>query len=76
MFKSLWKVVMKNRSTLLAGILAGMSSPATIYAQSTYLPPTGTDMERLRGDVARVGKDFSTVIEREHAKEQAPGKNQ
>ncbi|MFC3107426.1 hypothetical protein ACFQAT_07975 [Undibacterium arcticum] len=62
---------MKNKSALLAGILAGMSSPATIYAQPSYPRLVGSDMERLRGDVSRVGNDFSTVIDSEHAKEQA-----
>ncbi|MFD2271377.1 hypothetical protein ACFS07_10255 [Undibacterium arcticum] len=57
---------------MLAGILAGMSSPATIYAQPSYPRLVGSDMERLRGDVSRVGNDFfSTVIDSEHAKEQA-----
>lgn len=70
MSTNLWKIVMKNKSALLAGILAGMSSPASIYAQPSYPRLTGSDMERLRGDVLHVGNDFSTVIDREHAKEQ------
>ena len=70
MSTNFWKIVMKNKSTLLAGILAGMSSPATIYAQPSYPRLAGSDMERLRGDVSRVGNDFSTVIDNEHAKEQ------
>ena len=67
---TLWKLVMKNKSALLAGILAGISAPSTIYAQPSYPSLPGSDMERLRGDVSRVGNDFSTVIDREHAKEQ------
>lgn len=70
MSANFWKIVMKNKSTLLAGILAGMSSPATIYAQPSYPRLAGSDMERLRGDVSRVGNDFSTVIDSEYAKEQ------
>lgn len=61
---------MKNKSALLAAILAGMSSPATVYASSSYSRPTGSDLERLRGDVLRVGNDFHTVIDNEYAKEQ------
>lgn len=67
---NLWKIVMKNKSALLAGILAGMSSPATIYAQPSYPRLAGSDMERLRGDVSRVGHYFYSVIDSEYAKEQ------
>jgi hypothetical protein len=65
---NLWKIAMKTKSALLAGILAGISSPVTLYAQPSYPRLAGSDMDRLRGDVSRVGKDFSTVINREHAK--------
>jgi hypothetical protein len=67
---NLWKLVMKNKSALFAGVLAGITSPATIYTQTTYHALHGTDVERLRNDVSRIGNDFSTVIERENGKEQ------
>ena len=66
----LWKIAMKNKFTLFTGILAGMSSPATIYAQPSYPRLAGSDMERLRSDVSRVGNDFHTVIDSEHAEKQ------
>ena len=59
---------MRNKSAFFAGILAGIASPATIFANSNYPPLRGSDIERMRGDVERVGNNFATVIEREHAK--------
>lgn len=59
---------MRNKSALLAGILAGLASPGTVMAETKYPRLGGNDMARLRGDVARVGGDFSTVINREHGK--------
>lgn len=56
---------MQNKSALIAGILAGIASPGTIGAPVQFERLQGTDLGRLRGDVARVGQDFSTVIERE-----------
>jgi hypothetical protein len=59
---------MRSKSTLLAGILAGMSASASIYASPNYPKLIGTDTERLRGDIKRVGRHFSTVIDRENDK--------
>lgn len=56
---------MRNKSTLMAGILAGIASPGVIGSPVHFERLQGTDLGRLRGDVARVGQDFSTVIERE-----------
>lgn len=56
---------MQNKSAVIAGILAGIASPSSIGATVKFERLQGTDLGRLRGDVARVGRDFSTVIERE-----------
>lgn len=76
MLKAHWKLIMKNKSALFAGILAGMSSPASVYAEPTYPRLRGSDMDRMRGDVFRIGGDFSRVIEKENGKEQTTRKHE
>jgi hypothetical protein len=61
---------MKNKSALLAGILSGITSPILIYTKPSYPTLKGSDLDRLRGDVSRVGGYFTTVIDRENGKEQ------
>jgi hypothetical protein len=56
---------MMKKSTLLSGILFGMTSSASVYSSTSYPPLRGSDLERLRGDVARVGSDFNKVISTE-----------
>lgn len=51
---------------LINGIMAGIFSPGTIGTRKTYLRQTPDAMEKIRGDVRRVGSDFKVVIEREH----------
>lgn len=65
---------MQSKSALMAGILAGLTSPATIGVTVDYPRPQGSDLGRLRGDVARLGRDFSTVIERENGKQKSAPK--
>lgn len=59
---------MRNRKALIAGILAGITSPATLASPGGYPTLQGSDMSRMRQDVRRVGSDFSTVINRENVK--------
>lgn len=54
------------RRKFLAAVLDGVSLPATVYSRHHFPRVIGTDLERLRGDVKRVGGDFKTVIIREH----------
>lgn len=61
----------KNRKSLLAGILSGMAPPSP-FELSTFPVLDGTDASRMRGDVERVGKQFFAVIERENDKEAQP----
>lgn len=56
---------MQSKSALIAGILAGIASPGSIGSPVKFERLQGTDLGRLRGDVTRVGRDFSTVIDRE-----------
>jgi len=59
---------MKNMTALLDGILAGIAAPSSIYTNHAYPKLQGSDMDRLRGDVLRIGGDFSMVIEQENVK--------
>ena len=64
--------IMRNKTALIAGIVAGFSSPGSIGASAPYRLPQGSNLQRMRGDVARLGGDFATVIEREHGKQTTP----
>lgn len=64
-------MMMRSKSAFIAGLVAGIASPGTIGAQSNYKLPRGTDLNRMRGDVVRLGQDFKTVISREHGKRYA-----
>jgi hypothetical protein len=59
---------MRKASAFVVGILEGMASPSRIFSPVSYPKLTGTDMDRLRGDVKNVGADFRRVIQREHGK--------
>ena len=60
---------MRRKDALIAGLLAGIASPGSIGAPAPYRLPQGSDLQRMRNDVARLGRDFSTVIKREHGKQ-------
>lgn len=59
---------MRKTSAFVAGILDGMGSPAGLFMTVKYPRPSGSDLDRLRGDVKKVGADFNRVIQREHGK--------
>ena len=65
---------MQNRSALIAGVLAGLSAPGSFASTVDYPRPPGSDLSRLRGDMSRVGRDFSNVIKREHGKQKSASK--
>ncbi len=65
---------MQNKSALMAGILAGLASPGAFAFSRDYQRPQGSDLDRLRGDMLRVGGDFSNVIKREHGKQKPTSK--
>lgn len=59
---------MRHKNVLIAGTIAGIASPGVIGSPAPYRLPEGSDLQRMRGDVSRVGLDFSTVIKRENGK--------
>ena len=60
------RTLLPKGRALIAGVLAGLAAPATIGAPVDYPKPRGSDLNRIRGDVQRLGASFWTVIEREH----------
>lgn len=63
--KSIVNSFIHHRGALLAGIIAGISSPAAVGAPVHFQRLQNGDMNRMRGDVVRVGKEFGVVMERE-----------
>lgn len=61
---------MRSKS-LLSAVLSGLALPASVYSTHTFPRLTGSDLDRLRGDVERVGSSFKTVIVRENGKKTA-----
>jgi len=58
---------MKDRKSFVAGLLTGLAPPS-VFEAGKYPNLEGSDMSRMRGDVERIGKQFSTVIDRENGK--------
>ena len=63
---------MKKRKSLMAGILSGLA-PAWVQEKPNYPRLQGSDLSRMRSDVERVGRDFSSVMSRENEKAQHAG---
>lgn len=62
--------IMRNKSALLvAGVLAGMASPGSVFAESNYPRVSAPDINRMRRDVLHVGCDFDSVINKEYGKQ-------
>lgn len=53
---------MKHGKALLAGVIAGIAAPASLGISPEYQSLRGSDLNRMRSDVQRVGRDFSLVI--------------
>lgn len=62
---------MKSSKSFVAGLLSGLA-PVSVFERSKYPSLEGSDMSRMRGDVERVGKHFSTVMDRENGKKAQP----
>jgi hypothetical protein len=58
---------MKDRKSFMNGLLSGLAPPS-VFERSNYPSLEGSDMSRMRNDVERVGKQLSTVIDRENGK--------
>ena len=56
----------KQTRALLAGLLAGLAAPGSVFSAPGYPVLSGDDLARLRRGGERVGEDFRKVIEREH----------
>jgi len=48
-----------------------MALPGEVMTRHQFHRLSGSDMERIRGDVVAVGRTFSTVISREHGNQKA-----
>ncbi len=59
---------MSRYRTFFSNIALALAAPATLMGSSDYPQLKGSDLERLRGDVGRVGRDFALVLERERGK--------
>lgn len=63
---------MKQSKALIAGVFAGLSAPASMGVPAEYPRLVGSDLNRLRGDVQRVGRDFETVIKKKNGEARSP----
>lgn len=66
---------MKQSTKFEAAFLSDISAVSTAFATPTFQHrPSGSDLQRMRGDVERVGKTMHKVVNRENehqAKQQA-----
>lgn len=60
---------MNLKLKFLSSLLFGMTSTTAIYGDTVYPHLHGSDTDRLRGDMDKIGKDFNKVINRENVKE-------
>ena len=49
---------------VLDGIFSGISSTSLVYESAKYPSLPSSDLDRIRGDVSRIGQDFFKVIEK------------
>ena len=66
--------IMSEWNNFFRGVLDGLAWPASSIGAPTYPKLRGTDISRLRQDVARVGNDFNSVIHQERVKHKATRK--
>jgi hypothetical protein len=59
---------MSRYRTFFSNIVLALAAPATLMASNDYPQLKGSDLERMRGDVGRIGSDFERVLEREQGK--------
>ena len=59
---------MSRYRIFFSNIALAFAAPATLIGSSDYPRLKGSDLERMRGDVGRVGRDFALVLEREQGK--------
>ena len=59
----------RDKRYFLWAFLSGVALPAEVDSRRRFMHLSGSDIDRLRGDVIRVGTAFRTVIDREHGKQ-------
>lgn len=61
---------MKKSVRFLAALLSGLGTVATVFAVPTFQHrASGSDLQRMRGDVERVGNTMRKVIRRENERQ-------
>lgn len=61
---------MKKSASFLAALLSGLGAVATVFAAPTFQHrSSGSDLQRMRGDVERVGNTMRKVIRRENERQ-------
>ncbi len=65
---------MQKSAKFLAALLSGIGAIASVFAVPTFRHrPNGSDLQRMRGDVERVGASMQQVIRREYEHQAAKG---
>lgn len=63
---------MKKHTRFLVALVSGLGATATVFSAPTFQHrPNGTDLQRMRGDVDRVGNTMRKVISRENERQTA-----
>ena len=58
----------RHKTTLLGAFLDGVALPAEVETRHRFRTVSGSDTDRLRGDVQRVGRMLGSVMKHEHEK--------
>lgn len=67
---------MKKHARFLVALISGLGATATVFSAPTFQHrPNGTDMQRMRSDVERVGQTMRKVIRRENERQAAQAKH-
>lgn len=56
----------RRKHSFLGAFLSGVALPAEVETRHSFRHLTGSDLDRIRGDVVRVGETFKLVIDREN----------
>ena len=63
---------MNKHARFLAAFLSGLGVTGAVFSAPTFQHrPNGTDLQRMRGDVERVGGTMRKVMQREHDRQAA-----
>ena len=61
---------MKKHTRFLVALISGLGATASVFSAPTFQHrPSGTDLQRMRGDVQRVGETMRKVIRRENERQ-------